>query len=454
LVSILEANGPDCTQELIRTSLSSDCPEIRSGVADVLGRLNDPQVFPALITLLGDKERRVRWKALNSFGRRADAGPLPEEARTALFQHAGSELAAYRQNLLCSQALLSNPLTAPERLLSVALQEDRVKIVERLFHILGILCGREQMLAIFEKLHSGDARLRSDALEALDTLVPHPIGRQVLGLLEPAPTATQEESVPAGFSVSEATLRSKPWLRACMTYYLGQHPGAEGRALLKCLLADPSEVVRETALYAGWQAFHDEWRQEIDAQVGSSDALIRRCAQRILAEATDNKENISGGSTAMLLTVEKVLLLKSANLFAGLESEELAALAEIALEKEFPAGEIVFEEGQPGVYLYILVHGKIEVFHRVNSDEYSIATLGEKECFGEMAILNDEPRSASVRALEPTQVLKIDRNSFRELITERPEISFAIFKILSDRLKQKNLENEQASALDTARHYA
>jgi CRP-like cAMP-binding protein len=156
----------------------------------------------------------------------------------------------------------------------------------------------------------------------------------------------------------------------------------------------------------------------------------------------------------MLLTVEKVLLLKSAHLFAGLESEELAALAEIASEKEFAAGEIVFEEGQPGVYLCILVHGKVEVFHRVNSDEYSIATLGEKECFGEMAILNDELRSASVRALEPTQVLKIDRNSFRELITERPEISFAIFKILSDRLKQKNLESEQASALDTARHYA
>ena len=156
----------------------------------------------------------------------------------------------------------------------------------------------------------------------------------------------------------------------------------------------------------------------------------------------------------MLLTVEKVLLLKSAHLFAGLESEELAALAEITPEKEFAAGEIIFEEGQPGVFLYILIHGKVEVFHRTNSDEYSIATLGEKECFGEMAILNDEPRSASVRALEPTQVLKLDRNSFRELITERPEISFAIFKILSDRLKQKNVENEQASTLDTARHYA
>ena len=102
----------------------------------------------------------------------------------------------------------------------------------------------------------------------------------------------------------------------------GQHPSAEGRALLKCLLADPSEVVRETALYAGWQAFQNEWRQEINTQAGSSDAILRRCAQRILAEGSDNKENISGGRTAMLLTVEKVLLLNLQDPFRSSQAEE------------------------------------------------------------------------------------------------------------------------------------
>jgi CRP-like cAMP-binding protein len=59
-----------------------------------------------------------------------------------------------------------------------------------------------------------------------------------------------------------------------------------------------------------------------------------------------------------------------------------------------------------------------------------------------------------VKAVEPTQVLKIDRESFRELITERPQISFAIFKILSSRIRQRNLEIEHVAAFDTARHYA
>ena len=154
-----------------------------------------------------------------------------------------------------------------------------------------------------------------------------------------------------------------------------------------------------------------------------------------------------------MLTVEKVLLLKSAPLFAALDSEELAALAEIALENEFTADEILFEEGQPAHHLYVLARGKVEVFYRVDSKELPVARLGEMECFGEMAIVDEAPRSASVRALEPTLVLKIDRESFHELVLDRPQIAFAIFKILSGRLRAKNLEAEHVGALDAARHF-
>ena len=156
----------------------------------------------------------------------------------------------------------------------------------------------------------------------------------------------------------------------------------------------------------------------------------------------------------MLLTVEKVLFLKSAPIFAGLDSEELAALADIALEHEYRPGEIIFEQDQAAHHLYVLVKGEVDVFHKANGHEYPIAVLHEKECFGEMAVLDDEHRSASIRAAEATLVLKIDRESFRELILERPQIAFAIFKILSSRLRLKNLEIEHAGSIDTQRHYA
>jgi CRP-like cAMP-binding protein len=96
----------------------------------------------------------------------------------------------------------------------------------------------------------------------------------------------------------------------------------------------------------------------------------------------------------------------------------------------------------------------VEVFHRVGERDRPVAYLGEKECVGEMAILDDEPRSASVKAVEPTLALKVDRDSFRELILERPQISFAIFKILSGRLRHKQLEADNVPAFDSTRQVA
>ena len=156
----------------------------------------------------------------------------------------------------------------------------------------------------------------------------------------------------------------------------------------------------------------------------------------------------------MLLSIEKAVFLKSAPLFAALEGEELAALADISLEHTYQPDEMIFEENAVPHHLYLVLEGKVEVFRRVNDSYHSLAYLGEKECFGEMAILDDHPRSASVRTAEPTTVLKIDRESFRELILERPQIAFAIFQILSGRLRHQNLEADRPPVLFSGGQYA
>jgi CRP-like cAMP-binding protein len=115
---------------------------------------------------------------------------------------------------------------------------------------------------------------------------------------------------------------------------------------------------------------------------------------------------------------------------------------------------MIFEENAVPHHLYLVLEGKVEVFRRVNDSDHSLAYLGEKECFGEMAILDDHPRSASVRAAEATTVLKIDRESFRELILERPQIAFAIFQILSGRLRHQNLEADRPPVVFSGGQYA
>jgi len=133
----------------------------------------------------------------------------------------------------------------------------------------------------------------------------------------------------------------------------------------------------------------------------------------------------------MITTVEKVLFLKSIDLFRGLPGEELATIAEIAEEEPFAAGDPVFAEGEPGDALYLLVEGAVKV-HRGGEQ---LAQLGARDVFGEMAVLDSQPRSASVTVLKDAVLLKIGRDDFRDILQERPEIGMGIIQVLSRRLR-------------------
>lgn len=133
----------------------------------------------------------------------------------------------------------------------------------------------------------------------------------------------------------------------------------------------------------------------------------------------------------MLSTVEKVLFLKSIELFSALPGEDLAQVALIAVEESRERDEEIFAEGEGGDALYLVLEGKV----RVHKGEKTIAELGERECFGEMAILDASPRSASVTTLEEVSLLKIAREDFQEILAEKPEIAQGILQVLIKRLR-------------------
>jgi CRP/FNR family cyclic AMP-dependent transcriptional regulator len=140
----------------------------------------------------------------------------------------------------------------------------------------------------------------------------------------------------------------------------------------------------------------------------------------------------------VITTVEKVLFLKSIDLFRALPGEDLAQIAEIATEVPVGSGGLVFGEGEPGDALYIVVEGRVKVFR----GEKVLAELGERECFGEMSVLDSEPRSASVSAVSEALLLKIGREEFKDILSERPEISLGIMKVLSRRLREANVRSK------------
>jgi CRP-like cAMP-binding protein len=138
----------------------------------------------------------------------------------------------------------------------------------------------------------------------------------------------------------------------------------------------------------------------------------------------------------MISTVEKVLFLKSIDLFRALPSEELAQIAEIAEEQPMASGDSVFAEGEPGDALYLIVEGRV----KVHKGDKELVRLGIRDVFGEMAVLDSEPRSASVSTVEDAVLLKIGRDDFRDILTERPEISMGVMKVLTRRLRETNIK--------------
>ncbi len=133
----------------------------------------------------------------------------------------------------------------------------------------------------------------------------------------------------------------------------------------------------------------------------------------------------------IITTVEKVLFLKSIDLFAALPGEDLAQIAGICDEVTFDAGEPVFREGETGDALYLVLEGKV----RVLKGDRELASLGERECFGEMAILDSEPRSASVEASTDSVLLKLSREDFKDIMAERPGIGQGVIRVLTRRLR-------------------
>jgi CRP/FNR family cyclic AMP-dependent transcriptional regulator len=133
----------------------------------------------------------------------------------------------------------------------------------------------------------------------------------------------------------------------------------------------------------------------------------------------------------MISTVEKVLFLKSIDLFSQIPGEDLSQIALITDEVVYEEGEDVFRQGDPGDTLYFIIDGKA----RIHKGGEEVAVLGDRQVFGEMSLLDSEPRSASASALTNLTLLKIERDDFNEILAEKSEIAQGIIKVLTHRLR-------------------
>jgi CRP-like cAMP-binding protein len=135
-----------------------------------------------------------------------------------------------------------------------------------------------------------------------------------------------------------------------------------------------------------------------------------------------------------MTTVERVVALQRVELFAGVPGRTLAAVAQRASEAEVAPGTLVITEGAVEEHMYAVVRGRLRVHH----GDRTITHLGAGSTVGELAALVPEPRTASVTALDPTTLLRIDRAVLEELLADRPALASGIIAALVAMIRERS----------------
>ena len=127
--------------------------------------------------------------------------------------------------------------------------------------------------------------------------------------------------------------------------------------------------------------------------------------------------------------------LKRVSWFEDLDQKSLDAIANAAVEQTYQPGQFIMRQGDTGVGAFIIRSGKVDIIQERDGKEIKLATLGPGDVVGEMALLDEFPRSASARAVEPTTALGIQRWHFRGILESHPQLALALLPILTRRIR-------------------
>ena len=248
-------------------------------------------------------------------------------------------------------------------------------------------------------------------------------------------------------------------LRAATAVLLSRFDDESSRGALLALIDDAEPIVREAAVRA-MGAKSRLTREVLSKVLADSDPAVRHAAVRAVSGGTSSElpgidpamlaQSTKGvgqagvyatldanAAMASLTTIEKMMLIRQVPIFSELAADDLEELATVVEERRIAHGKDVFREGDPGDAVYLIVKGSVVVFTGGDAtrEQRVLSELGAGSCIGEMAVLDASPRSATVRALEPTRTLRVPGEGFKRVMSERPEMSQAIVAELVKRMR-------------------
>lgn len=318
--------------------------------------------------------------------------------------------------------------------------------IERLFNLLILLFDTQSIIRIRESCRSGDKEVHANALETMDFLLPKSLARDFIPLFEQAAEKEVTEQLRKHFHIGiinkrdifcsildEIKFRFGSWTQAVVLFKLKEGNTKGMKERIHKFTRSNDFLLKQTAKYV------EAYMQDEDFVNLKADGLE---IQSVNNQVMENTENTKG----TLLEIEKVLILKTVDIFTDTPDNILADVAGILAEEHLDKGHTIFKKGEIGTCLYLIHNGKV----RIHDGKYTLATLGEHQIFGELSLLDPEPRSASVTTIEKSFLLRLDQEAFFEIMSDRIEVARGILKTLTRRLrKQNNIITELKAAVNT-----
>jgi HEAT repeat protein len=402
----------------ILQSLEDPSGTIRRAAVLALGSLKEDSVCRTLVKSLQDPDESVRSAAAEGLRRRsAESRALvleTLEAQSVAIDSALDALAPGNPESLAplrgyaereirrARTLRDQAVSIPSAGRSTVFLRDclrrQASLAEgRLIKTVGLFGNMHTMELIRRSMNGTDIENRAAALEALDTIGDKGLAKSVVSLLETEPKPADPSDVIAVLLKS-----AEPWLRI-----LG---------------------LRSTA-----ELHQREFIPLLHQLKSGSDPLLREAALGALTQFGEEKPMDTLKTVSIL---ERILLLREIPIFADLPPEDLKLVAESAREAWYPQNTVIFHEGDEGNVMFVIVEGNVQVLRTLNGIEQVLAQRSARDFVGEMAILESAPRSATLCAQTDVRVLAIDGETFKGILRERPDVSFAVLRSVSRRLRE------------------
>lgn len=414
------ANGGDAALPAVGAAWHDATPKpTLLRLAHVCARIRTPAAAAFLVEKMDSHDVEVRSHvlyALQRCGYQAGAEETPA-VHTAVVQEG-------REAAWVSAALVDLADDAALDLLRAALEIELAAASERVLHLLAFVSDAQAVRRVQDILNAplASADQRAYAQEILDIVTPQSLKPIVLTLVDDLPPENRLQRL-RSFAPSDAA-GAATRLHQIITAREGRFNGWT----VACALA------MAPAYLAGERA-------ALETAAASSDPLVHETAGWVLSRIDPTNHPFQ--EETMLSTLERVLILKHAAIFGSIPDNVLAAVAATVEEVELEAGDQLFAKGDLGKEMYIIVSGCV----RIHDGAQTLTVLGAYDVFGEMALLDAEPRSASATAAEETSLLRLRQDVFFELMADHAAIARGVILVLSQRLRARS---EEVAQLRTA----